>query len=112
MGVMTYDPIASVRHARVVGRPLRPEFNVEVLDPSQELVLKYNRDVFRLMLLSFSNGGPQDSNMPLTLSEEPMVDAAFEKFLLQNHQPDFDLMGWDGDDEEEEDEDEDEEEDD
>ncbi|MCD7461171.1 hypothetical protein HAX54_045423, partial [Datura stramonium] len=43
-----------VRHVRVVGRPLRPEFDVEVLDPSQELVLKYNRDVFRLMLRSFS----------------------------------------------------------
>ncbi|MCD7461172.1 hypothetical protein HAX54_045424 [Datura stramonium] len=92
-----------VRHMRVVGRPLSHEFDVEVLDPSQELVMKYNQDIFGLISQSFSN-------RPLTLSEKLMVDAAFEKFFLQNHQLDFELMGWDEDEDEDEEEDEDEDE--
>ncbi|MCD9646316.1 hypothetical protein HAX54_036082 [Datura stramonium] len=102
-----------IRHVTVVGRSLSPEFDVEVLDPSQEVVLKYNRDIFRIILQSFSNGGPQDSNMRLTLSEGHMADAAFQKFYLQNHQPDFEDENEDenDEDEDEDDEDEDEEED-
>ncbi|KAJ8565421.1 hypothetical protein K7X08_007997 [Anisodus acutangulus] len=87
-----------VSHVRVVGRPLGPAFDVEVLDPSQEFVLKYNRDVLGCMLQSLSNGGHQDSNMPPTLSEELVVDAGIVEYFLQNHQPGIELMGWDDDD--------------
>ncbi|PHU29207.1 hypothetical protein BC332_01300 [Capsicum chinense] len=54
-----------VSHVRVVGRPLGSTFEIEVLEPSQEFVLKYNRDVFGCMVHDFSVGGHQGSNMTL-----------------------------------------------
>lgn len=92
-----------VSHVRVVGRPLGPAFDIEVLEPSQEFVLKYNRDVFGCMLQSLTNGSHQDSNVPPTLSDDLVVDAGIVEFFLQNHHPGFELMGW-GDDEEDDDE--------
>ncbi|XP_060218779.1 F-box protein At4g00755-like [Lycium barbarum] len=93
-----------VSHVKVVGRPLSPAFDVEVLEPSQEFVLKYNRDGVRSMLQSLSNGDHQDSNMPPTLSEELVVDAGLVEFFLQNHQPAIEHMDWDDDDDDEMDE--------
>lgn len=95
--------MCSVSHVKVVGRPLGPAFDMEVLEPSQEFVLKYNREVCRCMLQSLSNGGQQDLNMPPTPSEELMIDAGIVEYLLHNHHPGFELMGW-GDDDEDDDE--------
>ncbi|CAN4111705.1 unnamed protein product [Withania somnifera] len=82
-----------ISHVKAVGRPLGPAFDIEVLEPSQEFVLKYNRDVYGCMLQSLSNGGHQDSNMPPTL-EELEVGAGIVEYFLQNHHPGFELMGW------------------
>ncbi|KAK4364253.1 hypothetical protein RND71_015611 [Anisodus tanguticus] len=43
-----------VNHVRVLGRPLCPAFDIEILDPSGKFALKYNPMVFGWMLRSFS----------------------------------------------------------
>ncbi|XP_047251924.1 F-box protein At4g00755-like [Capsicum annuum] len=91
-----------ISHVRVVGLPLGSTFDVKVLEPSQEFVLNYNRDVFGCTLQSFSNRGHQDSNVAPTLSEELVVDAGIMEFFLQNHHPGFELMGWGDDDDDDE----------
>ncbi|PHU29206.1 hypothetical protein BC332_01299 [Capsicum chinense] len=92
-----------ISHVRVVGLPLGSTFDVKVLEPSQEFVLNYNRDVFGCMLQSFSNRSHQDSNVAPTLSEELVVDAGIMEFFLQNHHPGFEFVGW-GDDDDDDDE--------
>ncbi|KAF3674244.1 putative ATPase ASNA1 -like protein [Capsicum annuum] len=92
-----------ISHVRVVGLPLGSTFDVKVLEPSQEFVLNYNREVFGCMLQSFSNRSHQDSNVAPTLSEELVVDAGIMEFFLQNHHPGFELVGW-GDDDDDDDE--------
>ncbi|XP_016511733.2 F-box protein At4g00755 isoform X2 [Nicotiana tabacum] len=93
-------------HVKVVGRPLSPAFDIEVLEPSREFVLKYNRDVFDCMLQSMSNGGHQESNMPPTPSEGFVLDAGLLEYLLQGYQPGVEPMEWDDDDDDDDDDDE------
>ncbi|CAN4125060.1 unnamed protein product [Withania somnifera] len=85
-----------VSNVKVMGGPLCPAFDIEILEPSGKFVLKYNREVFRWMLQSFS----EDSNMSPMSEEEVVEHVDFMGFLLQAYHGDVGPMVWDDDEDE------------
>lgn len=80
-----------------MGGPLCPAFDIDILEPSGKFALKYNPEVFRWMLQSFS----EDSNMsPISSEEEVVEHVGVMGFLLHGFHGGFEPMVWDDDDEE------------
>ncbi|OIT04517.1 PREDICTED: F-box protein At4g00755-like isoform X1 [Nicotiana attenuata] len=85
-----------VCHVKALGRPLCPAFDIEILEPSGKFMLRYNPEVFRWMLQSFS----EDSNMSPVSSEEEVVEhVGLMGFLVGDYHPVIGAMEWDDDDE-------------
>ncbi|KAJ8556328.1 hypothetical protein K7X08_023086 [Anisodus acutangulus] len=90
-----------VNHVRVLGRPLCPAFDIEILDPSGKFALKYNPMVFGWMLRSFSD----ETNMTPVSSEEEVVEhVGLMGFLLGGYHAGIGVMPWEVMDDEEMDE--------
>ncbi|KAF3644233.1 putative ATPase ASNA1 -like protein, partial [Capsicum annuum] len=86
-----------VSHVKVTGGPLCPAFDIEILEPLGKFALKYNPEVLRWMLQSFS----EDSNVSPMSSEEEMVQhVGVMGFLLQDNHVGVAPVVWDDDDEE------------
>ncbi|KAJ8534785.1 hypothetical protein K7X08_016513 [Anisodus acutangulus] len=87
-----------VSHVRVLGRPLCPAFDIEILDPSGKFALKYNPMVFGWMLRSFSD----ETNMTPVSSEEEVVEhVGLMGFLLGGYHAGIEAMPWEVMDDEE-----------
>lgn len=92
-----FTHICSVSHVKVTGGPLCPAFDIEILEPLGKFALKYNPEVLRWMLQSFS----EDSNVSPMSSEEEMVQhVGVMGFLLQDNHVGVAPVVWDDDDEE------------
>lgn len=81
-----------VSHVKVMGGPLCPAFDIDILEPSGKFALKYNPEVFRWMLQSFS----EDSIISPMPSEEEVVEhVGVMGFLLQAYHGGIEPMVWD-----------------
>lgn len=75
-----------------MGGPLCPAFDIDILEPSGKFALKYNPEVFRWMLQSFS----EDSNIsPMPSEEEAVEHVGVMGFLLQAYHGGIEPMVWD-----------------
>ncbi|XP_060205451.1 F-box protein At4g00755-like isoform X2 [Lycium barbarum] len=86
-----------IGHVRVLGRPLCPAFDIEILEQSGKFALKYNPMVFGWMLRSFSD----ETNMTPPSSEEEVVEhVGLMGFLLGGYHVGIEPVAWPDDDEE------------
>lgn len=93
-----------VSHVKVLGRPLSPAFQVEVLEPSGKLLLKYFSDELARTLQPSNNGkDPETTNVRLLTSEEMLWGRVglLQYLVSENNQLQEHAIDWDDDDENE-----------
>lgn len=83
-------------HVQVIGRPLFPAFDVDIIESSGKFTLKYYPEVLSRTMST----GNSDPMINPSVGEEDRVWEHLEglvEFLMQrNPDDDIDLIGWDG----------------
>lgn len=111
----SYSCLCSISHVKVLGRPLSPAFDVEVIDSCGKFLLVYSPDALPHILETSSNGkDPDTSTNTSLLNSEDMLwfrrggvrhFRIWQHFAGENQQNDDDddhhAIGWDDDDEDE-----------
>lgn len=88
--------MCSVCHVKVLGRPLNPAFDIEILEQSGKFSMIYSPEVLKSMLQSLGEGEDHEASR---LSEQEVRHIGFLGYLLGGYQPDGELLEWEDDDE-------------
>nr|GLL40662.1 F-box protein At4g00755-like [Ipomoea trifida] len=82
-----------VCHVKVLGRPLSPAFEIEMLEQSGKFSMVYSPETLKPMLQSLGEG--EDHEASSRLSEQEVRHIGFLGYLLGGYQPDGELLEWD-----------------